>query len=105
MFISEYIFWVKYWVVEWDGGLEREFVGSKRMKEMVREVKREWEGKGSVMVVDGEGVYLGLWVKYKNMRWEEVEVEEGGELGSDEEEVEEEVVGSGIVIRVLEVNL
>ncbi|KAK0721215.1 WD40-repeat-containing domain protein [Apiosordaria backusii] len=112
-FISEHTFRAKHRAVERDGGPEREFLTSKAQKELAKRVRETREGKGSATVADGEGSYVGPWARYKTQRWEEVEVEveveEGRELGSDEEFVtddgEEEVVESGTVIKAPEVNI
>lgn len=54
------------------------------------------------MIVEGDGVYFGFWVKYKWFDFEVVDNEV--ELGSDEEyeiveeEEDEDVVESGIVL-------
>ncbi|KAK4171775.1 putative Pre-mRNA-processing factor [Triangularia setosa] len=107
-FISEHTFRAKHRAVERDGGPEREFLTNKQHKELARQFRSTREGKGSATVADGEGSYVGPWAKYKNTRWEEVELEEERELGSDEEYVTDdggEVIESGTVIKAPEVNL
>ncbi|KAK4447824.1 WD40-repeat-containing domain protein [Podospora aff. communis PSN243] len=101
-FISEHTFRAKHRAVERGGGPEREFQTNKQLKAQAAQLRATRESKGSATVADGDGAYVGPWARYKQKEYEEVEDE--GELGSDEEyevvEVtdDEDVVPSGTLV-------
>jgi pre-mRNA-processing factor 17 len=106
-FISEHTFRAKHRAVEraGAGGPQREGMSSREQKEVHTRLRAEREGKGDATVADGDGAYVGPWAKYRRERYEVVEVEEGDELGSGDEEYEiveedeDEVVPSGTVVQ------
>lgn len=104
-YISEHTFRSKHRAIERRGGPEREFVSGAEAKKEAERIRSHREGKGSAIVAEGDNAYVGPWAKYKRADYEEVEVEDEAELGSDEEyeiveeEEEDEVVPSGTVVQ------
>ncbi|KAL2024956.1 hypothetical protein VTK56DRAFT_3655 [Thermocarpiscus australiensis] len=118
-FISEHTFRAKHRAVERaggagggpvrEGGSSAAPLNGRELKELNRRLRGMRESKGDATVADGDGAYVGPWARYRRREYEEVEVEEGQELGSGEEyevveeggeeEEEEEVVPSGTVVQ------
>jgi pre-mRNA-processing factor 17 len=102
-FLSEHTFRSKSLAIERRGGPERAFISGAEIKEEAARIRQGREGKGSALVADGDGAYVGPWAKYQRKDHEDLQIDEA-ELGSDEEyevieEEEEEVVESGTVIK------
>jgi pre-mRNA-processing factor 17 len=106
-FISEHTFRAKHRAVEraGAGGPQREGMNNREQKEVQKRLRAGRESKGDATIADGDGAYVGPWAKYNRERYETVEVDEGEELGSDEEyevveeDEEDEVVPSGMVVQ------
>ncbi|KAK3936870.1 Pre-mRNA-processing factor 17 [Diplogelasinospora grovesii] len=111
-YISEHTFRSKHRAVERAGGPERELLSGAQLKEQAARLRAKREGKGSATIADGDGAYVGPWARYKSAQYEQIEVEDLAELGSDEEyeiveesESDTEVVPSGTVLKAPEKSL
>ncbi|KAK3689458.1 WD40-repeat-containing domain protein [Podospora appendiculata] len=108
-YISEHTFRSKHRAVErGDAGRpEREFLSAAQLRDQAAKLKAQRQAKGDATIAEGDNAYVGPWAKYKSERYEQIEVDDLAELGSDEEyEIveeddgeEEEVVPSGTVVQ------
>ncbi len=99
-FISEHTFRAKHRAVEQRGGPERAVLSGAQIKAENAALRASRESKGSALIADGDGAYVGPWAKYKRQAvYDEYEEGEGDEEYEEEEEEEDEdVVESGTVI-------
>lgn len=102
-FVSEHTFRSKHRAVERAGGPDREYQTGAEAKAEAKRIREGREGKGNAAIADGDGAYVGPWARYKRPEFEDVEIAEGEEVGSDEEVVyvtdeDEDVIESGTVV-------
>lgn len=104
-FVSEHTFRSKHRAIERAGGPQREYQTGEQAKAEAKRIRAGREGKGNATVADGDDAYVGPWARYKRPEFDEVEVAEGEEIGSDEEVVyvtddgeDADVVPSGTVV-------
>jgi pre-mRNA-processing factor 17 len=110
-FLSEHTFRSKHRAIERKGGPERGYRNSGASKREASQLRATREKKGNASIVEGVGSYVGPWAKYK--RQEQTTVEDGSELGSDEEyddlaeegDDDDDVIESGTILRAPEVAL
>lgn len=107
-YLSEHTFRSKHRAIERKGGPEREYRSSAALKEDAARIRATREKKGDATVAEGERSYVGPWARYNRQEYETVE--DGEELGSDEEyevleEEEDDVVESGTILRAPEAAL
>lgn len=103
-FLSEHTFRSKHRAVERRGGPEREVQSGRQIKEENARLRSQRQDKGSALVAEGDGAYVGPWARFKPKPvYEEYNEAEG--LGSDEEyevvyedEEGEDVVESGALV-------
>ncbi|CAK7221210.1 hypothetical protein SBRCBS47491_004450 [Sporothrix bragantina] len=101
-FLSEHTFRSKHRAVERRGGPERETLSGDQIKAQNAAVRAGREGKGSALVAEGDGAYVGPWAKFQRKTvyetYEGEDDEEGYEYEEVDEEEDDDVVESGTVI-------
>ncbi|CAK7269563.1 hypothetical protein SEPCBS119000_003631 [Sporothrix epigloea] len=101
-YLSEHAFRSKHRAVERRGGPEREILSGEQTKAQNAAVRAGRESKGSALVAEGDGAYVGPWAKFQRKTvYETYQGDDAeGDEGYDYEEVDEDddVVESGTVI-------